>query len=150
FRPDRDFALIISSSALHWMTPVSETVKRLGSMLEPGGNLVSALMVKGTLGELRAARTCLFPTKTAPVCLPGAEQVLEALAAAELRVEHSHQEVLRERYDSARGFLRSLNRQGVTGTANSECKLLNRTEWRKLTGYYDRRFAAPAGGVFAT
>ena len=150
FRPDRDFPLIISSSALHWMTPVSETVKRLGSMLEPGGNLVSALMVKGTLGELHAARTCLFPTKTAPLCLPGAEEVLEALATAGLRVERSRREVLRERYDSARGFLRSLNRQGVTGSANSGCKLLNRTELRKLTGYYDQRFAAPAGGVFAT
>ncbi len=150
FRPDRDFALIISSSALHWMTPLSETVKRLGSMLEPGGNLVSALMVNGTLGELRAARTCLFPTKTAPVCLPGAEQVLEALAAAGLKVERSRQEVLWERYDSARGFLRSLNRQGVTGTANSGCKLLNRTELRKLIGYYEQTFAAPGGGVFAT
>jgi len=150
FRPDRDFALIISSSALHWMTPLSETVKRLGSMLEPGGSLVSALMVKGTLEELRAARTCLFPTKTAPVCLPDAEQVLEALAAAELRVERSSQEVFRERYDSARGFLRSLNRQGVTGTANSGCKLLNRTELRKLIGYYEQTFAAPGGGVFAT
>ncbi|MGO9557380.1 MAG: methyltransferase domain-containing protein [Syntrophobacteraceae bacterium] len=150
FRPDRDFALIISSSALHWMTPVSETVKRLAGMLEPGGSLVSALMVKGTLEELRAARTCLFPTKTAPVCLPDAEQVLEALAAAELRVERSSQEVFRERYDSARGFLRSLNRQGVTGTANSGCKLLNRTELRKLIGYYEQTFTAPGGGVFAT
>ena len=149
FRPDRDFALIISSSALHWMTPVSETVKRLGSMLEPGGNLVSALMVNGTSG-IRAARTCLFPTKTAPVCLPGAEDVLKALAAAGLRVESSRQEVLREHYDSARGFLRSLNRQGVTGTANSGCKLLNRTELQKLIGYYEQRFAAPGGGVFAT
>jgi hypothetical protein len=132
------------------MTPLSETVKRLGGMLEPGGSLVSALMVKGTLGELHAARTCLFPTKTAPVCLPGAEQVLEALAAAELEVEHSRQEVLRERYDSAHGFLRSLNRQGVTGTADSGCKLLNRTELRKLIEYYEQRFAAPGGGVFAT
>ena len=150
FRPERDFPLIISSSALHWMTPVSETVKRLGGMLEPGGMLVSALMVNGTLGELHAARTRLFPTRIAPLCLPGAEEVLEALAAAGLRVERSSGEVLRERYDSAHAFLRSLNRQGVTGTANSGCKLLNRTELRKLTGYYDQNFAAPEGGVFAT
>jgi malonyl-CoA O-methyltransferase len=150
FKPDRDFALIISSSALHWMTPVSDTVKRLAGMLEPGGNLVLALMVKGTLGELHAARTCLFPAKTSPVCLPGAEQVLDALAAAGLRVGLSRREVLREHYCSARGFLRSLNRQGVTGTPNSGCKLLNRTELRKLIEYYDHRFTAPGGGVFAT
>ncbi len=150
FRPDRDFPLIISSSALHWMTPVSETVKRLAGMLEPGGNLVSALMVKGTLEELHAARTCVFPDKSAPVCLPGAEEILEAIEAAGLRTRSSRREVFRERYDSASAFLRSLNRQGVTGAANSGCKLLTRTELRKLIGYYDDRFAAPAGGVFAT
>jgi len=132
------------------MPPVSETVKRLGSMLKPGGNLVSALMVNGTLDELHAARTRLFPAKTAPVCMPDAEEVLEALTKAGLHIERSGQEVLQERYDSARGFLRSLNLQGVTGTANSGCTLLNRTELRKLTEYYDRKFAAPAGGVFAT
>ncbi len=150
FRPDKDFPLIISSSALHWMTPISETVKRLAGMLEPGGNLVSALMVNGTLEELHAARTCLFPAKTAPVCMPDAEEVLEALAVAGLHIEHSSQEVHQERYDSARSFLQSLNRQGVTGAPNIGCKLLNRTELRKLTGYYDRRFSTPAGGIFAT
>jgi malonyl-CoA O-methyltransferase len=147
---DRDFHLIISSSALHWMTPVSETVKRLAGMLEPGGDLVSALMVKGTLEELHAARTRLFPNKTVPVCLPGAEEILEAIAAAGLRTRSSREEVLRERYGSAREFFLSLNRQGVTGAANSGCKLLNRAELRKLIGYYDQRFSASAGGVFAT
>ncbi|MGA2402758.1 MAG: methyltransferase domain-containing protein [Syntrophobacteraceae bacterium] len=150
FHPDRDFPLIISSSALHWMTPVSETIKRLGSMLEPGGNLVSALMVKGTFEELHTAREYLFPNKTAQACLPPAEEILEAIAAAGLKIDSSRQEVLRERYDSACGFLRSLNRQGVTAVANNGCSLLNRTELRKLIGYYDQRFAAPAGGVFAT
>ena len=129
---------------------MSETIKRLGSMLEPGGNLVSALMVKGTFEELHSAREYLFPNKTAQACLPPAEEILDAIAAAGLKIEGSRQEVLRERYDSACGFLRSLNRQGVTGVANNGCSLLNRTELRKLIGYYDQRFAAPVGGVFAT
>ena len=150
FCPGRAFPLIISSSALHWMTPVSETVKRLARMLEPGGDLVSALMVRGTLEELHAARTCLFPHKTAPVCLPDEEEILEAITIARLRTKDSRLEVLREGYGSASEFLRSLNRQGVTGAANSGCRLLTRTELRKLIAYYDDRFAAPAGGVFAT
>ncbi len=150
FCPDRDFPLIISSSALHWMTPVSETIKRLAGMLEPGGNFVSALMVKGTFEELHSAREYLFPSKTAKVCLPPAEEILEAIAAAGLRIESSRQEVLMERYDSACGFFRSLNRQGVTGMADNRCSLLNPTELRKLILYYDQQFAAPAGGVFAT
>jgi hypothetical protein len=62
----------------------------------------------------------------------------------------SREEVFRERYDSASGFFRSLNRQGVTSVANNADRLLNPTELRKLISYYDERFAAPNGGVFAT
>ena len=151
FRSGLRFALTVSSSALHWMTPIPETVKRLSGMLLPGGYLVSALMVGGTCEELHTARKHLFANKTSPVCLPRAEEILEAITAAGLGIESTRQEVLRERYDSARGFLGSLNRQGVTGVANSGCSsLLNRTELRKLIEYYDRRFADPAGGVYAS
>jgi malonyl-CoA O-methyltransferase len=150
FGSDLRFALTISSSALHWMTPIPETVKRLSSMLAPGGYLVSALMVGGTCEELHSARKHLFADKAGPVCLPRAEEILEAIAAAGLRTESSRQEVLREHYDSACAFLESLNRQGVTGVANSGCTLLNRTELRKLVEYYDRRFGDPAGGVYAS
>jgi malonyl-CoA O-methyltransferase len=150
FRLDRDFPLIVSSSALHWMAPLSGTVKRLAGMLRPGGCFASALMTEGTLGELHAAREDLFPDKTAPVCLPSAEEFLGAIAEAGLRILGSRQQVVREHYDSAHAFFLSLNRQGVTGAANSGRKLLNRTELRKLIGYYDRKFAAPSGGVLAT
>jgi malonyl-CoA O-methyltransferase len=150
FLADAFFPLIISSSALHWMTPIAETLKRLAGMLASGGSLVSALMVKGTCEELHSARRQLFPSKTGPVCLPPAEEILEAIVAAGLTIESDRQEVLRERYDSACGFLASLNRQGVTGVANTGCSLLNRTELRKLIGYYDHEFADPAGGVFAS
>lgn len=150
FRTESNFPLIASSSALHWMTPISETVKRLAGMLTPGGELVSALMVKGTCEELHSARAELFPDKTGPVCLPKAEEVLEAIASAGLWIESDSQEVIREHYDSACKFLGSLNRQGVTGVANTGCSLLNRSELRKLIEYYDQRFADPVGGVFAS
>ena len=150
FQTEVNFPLIISSSALHWMTPIPETVRRLAGMLAPGGQLVSALMVKGTCEELHSARASLFPNKTGSICLPQAEEVLEAIAAAGLGIESDSREVLRERYTSACAFLASLNRQGVTGVANTGCSLLNRTELRKLVGYYDQTFAEPAGGVFAS
>lgn len=150
FHTDVNFPLIISSSALHWMTPVSETVKRLAGMLAPGGQLVSALMVNGTCEELHGARARLFPNKTGSICLPEAEVILDAVAAAGLGIESTSEEVLREHYDSACEFLKSLNRQGVTGVANTGCSLLNRSELRKLIGYYDQNFAESAGGVFAS
>jgi malonyl-CoA O-methyltransferase len=150
FGPDREYPLIVSSSALHWMTPIPETVNRLAGMLQPGGCFAAALMIRGTLGELHDARQCLFPEKTASVCLPSAEGFLEAVASAGLRTEACRQQVLQKQYCSARSFLLSLNRQGVTGAAGGGGKLLNRTELRKLLAYYDREFAAPGGGVIAT
>ncbi len=150
FSPDKDFSLIVSSSALHWMTPLSETVKRLANMLEPGGELVAAVMVKGTFEELRAARLCLCPKKPPPVDLPSSEEIFEAITGAGLKTESHRDEVLRVWYDSAGNFFRSLNRQGVTGVSNGNGRLLNRTDLRKLLNYYDRQFAVPTGGIFAT
>lgn len=150
FQTGEQFSLIISSSALHWMTPIQDTVKRLADMLAPGGSLVSALMVAGTCEELHGARKHLFPNKTAPVCMPPAEEIVKAVTSAGLTVEGSRQEVLRERYDSACGFFSTLNRQGVTGVATAGCSLLNRSELRRLIEYYDRKFTLPAGGVYAS
>lgn len=150
FCPGKNFPLIVSSSALHWMTPVGDTVKRLAGMLEPGGSLVSALMVKGTLEELHAARAALFPAKTTPVILPEAEEMFRFIEAAGLSTQSSRLEVIRERCGSALALFRGLNRQGVTGVSGSGCRLLTRTELKELAAYYDRRFAAPDGGVFAT
>ncbi len=150
FCPGAKFTLIASSSALHWITPADEIIKRIATMLEPHGSLASALMVEGTLGELHAARARLFPHKAAPVRLPSVEEILEAIAGAGLRVLEYRCEPLRETFGSTLELLRSLNRQGVTGRPEGGGSLLNRTELLKLTDYYDRHFSAPEGGVIAT
>lgn len=150
FCPGGKYALIASSSALHWMTPLGETIKRISSMLEPRGSLASALMVEGTLAELHGARTRLFPHKAAPVRLPSVEEILEAIAAAGLTTGEFRVEERRQTCASARELLRSLNRQGVTGRQQGCRGLLNRAELLELSEYYDRRFSAPDGGVIAT
>ncbi len=150
FRPGGTFSLVASSSALHWITPAEEIMDRIAATLKTGGNLVSALMVEGTLGELGAARASLFPHKSAPVRLPAVEEILSAIAGAGLTLERYRFERLRQTCGSARELLHSLNRQGVTGRPESGSRLLNRTELLALTDYYDRHFAAPEGGVAAT
>ena len=94
-------------------------------------------------------RAC-FPTTPPPYAFQARKKSWKLLRRQGLRTRISRREIFRVRYGSTNGFLRSLNRQGVTGVSNSGCKLLTRTELRKLIGYYDRRFEAPAGGVFAT
>ncbi|MDR3557658.1 MAG: methyltransferase domain-containing protein [Syntrophobacteraceae bacterium] len=150
FCPDTKFALVASSSALHWITPAEEIMKRIAAMLEADGRLVCALMVEGTLGELHGARARLFPHKTAPVRLPCMEEILGAIRAAGLAIEEYRCEAMRETCGSTLALLRSLNRQGVTGRPEGGCGLLNRTELLELTKHYDRQFSAPEGGVSAT
>jgi malonyl-CoA O-methyltransferase len=150
FRPGRQFSLIASSSALHWITPAGEILKRIGALLDSAGSLVAALMVEGTLEELHGARTRLFPDKPAPLKLPPVEQILEAVEAADLSLEQTRQERLCQTSGSAREFLRSLNRQGVTASSEAQGNRLNRRELLELTDYYDGNFPAPGGGVTAT
>jgi malonyl-CoA O-methyltransferase len=149
FRPGGTFPLIVSSSALHWMAPVGDTIKRMESILAPGGLMAAALMVRGTFEELHEARMLAAPGKVRPISLPAAGGVLDAFAGAGMRASAS-EESLRARYDSARSFLRSLNRQGVTGAADPGAAPLNRSELRALTGCYDSRCSLASGGVYAS
>ncbi|MDR3566818.1 MAG: methyltransferase domain-containing protein [Syntrophobacteraceae bacterium] len=150
FCPQKQFELIASSSALHWMTPAGEIMERISSMLEPGGELASAVMVEGTLGELRDACGRLFPRKGEAVHLPSEEEILCAIAGAGLTIGQIRLEQMRETCGSTRELLRSLNRQGVTGRPEGGSNLLNRTELLELIEYYDRKFCTPEGGVIAT
>ncbi|MGV8074752.1 MAG: methyltransferase domain-containing protein [Syntrophobacteraceae bacterium] len=150
FRSNEQFPLIISSSALHWMTPVFRTIKRLHGLLKAGGQLASALMVAGTFEELHAARLFAAPAKPARINLPQVEELLDSIEESGLTLLESREETLQAKYDSAADFLRSIHQQGVTGTENSLGGLLNRTELHKLMNYYDRRFSTTSGGVFAT
>jgi malonyl-CoA O-methyltransferase len=150
FSSESRFALVASSSALHWMMPLSGTIERFAGLLAPGGRLVSALMAHGTFEELNETRQRLFPEKPARVDLPRTEEVIDAIAGAGLTMVTSSEEVLQARFDSANAFLKSLNRQGVTGCTNGGSALLNRTELRRLAADYDHRFAHASGGVFAT
>jgi malonyl-CoA O-methyltransferase len=150
FWPGKQFCLIASSSALHWITPAGEIFNRIGAMLVGEGSLVSALMVEGTLEELHEARAGLFPHKPSSLRLACVEQILQAVLDADLSIEQTRVEKFCQSFGSAREFLRSLNRQGVTAGGKAQGNRLNRSELQELTDYYDRNFSAPGGGVTAT
>jgi malonyl-CoA O-methyltransferase len=147
---DRVFDVIASSSALHWMVPVDETIRRLAALLGPGGRLYAALMVNGTFEELNEVRKRVTPNKLSRVVLPESQAVLSALGAAKLRVVRSREETLGSQFESAGAFLRSLHLQGVTGAVTAGPAMLNRTELREIITDYQRQYSSPSGGVFAT
>lgn len=150
FAPKNAFPVIVSSSALHWIQPISGAFERLCSLLEPGGTLVAALMVNGTLAELHHACASLFPGAEPAVVLPTADAIEQAAVAAGLRIEAARRDSFPHHYASAEALLRSLHRQGVTGSTSRARKLLRKSELRALTAHYDQAFATPSGGVTAT
>ncbi len=149
FAPENAFPVIVSSSALHWIQPILRAFERLFGMLEPGGTLVAALMVEGTLAELHDARASLFPGAEPATVLPTADAIEQAAVAAGLRIEAVRRESFPHHYASAEALLRSLHRQGVTGSTSRARKPLRKSELRALTAHYDRAFATPSGGVTA-
>lgn len=144
------FGLIVSSAALHWAQPLDATFTALARNLAPGGWMIFALMVAGTLRELHAARRRIAPGKKPAATLPSPSMVRKALRAAGMRAEYETIEERTVNSPSAEYLLRALHGQGVTGGSLSHGRiLLTRRELAALTRDYDRRYR-DNHGVYAT
>jgi len=150
FRRGASYPLIVSSSALHWMYPMAGVMETLAGMLTGQGRLVFALMVRGTLAELQAARQRVAPHKPPARQLPTMQTVRAALAHAGLHIETEQEESRRQVYASAGDLLRRLHDQGLTGGPFARSgRLLNRADLRRLALDYDRRYRE-GDGVYAS
>lgn len=150
FRAKVRYPLIVSSSALHWMYPMTGVMEKLAGMLAAHGQLVFGVMVRGTLAELQAARQRVAPHKLPARQLPTQPAVRAALVHAGLRIEAEQEENLRKVYASAGELLRQLHAQGLTGGSLARADvLLNRTDLRRLVLDYEAHYKA-GGGVYAS
>jgi malonyl-CoA O-methyltransferase len=150
FRAEALYPLIVSSSALHWMYPLAGVMQTLAGLLTDQGRLVFALMVRGTLAELSAARARAAPHKPPARRLPTMMAIRAALAQAGLRIEEEHEENRRHVYNSAGDLLRQLHDQGLTGGPWSKSgRLLNRANLRDLVRDYEAHYRA-GDGVYAS
>ncbi|MEI6890679.1 MAG: methyltransferase domain-containing protein [Pontiella sp.] len=144
------YPLIVSSSALHWVSDFKKTCENIFQCLEPGGSFALGMMLKGTLKELHALRRDIAPEKTPEITLPSYETTKEALQSAGFTLErrkHSEEEII---YDDAKSFLKAIHEQGVTGGKVSAGNApLNRSELSQLVVDYQKMHAAN-GGVSAT
>jgi len=142
------YDLIASSSALQWIRPLGETLRRLVALAARPGHLVLALMLDGTFAELHACRSCVAPHKPGPMALPTAPEARVALAGAGLRLEHWEMAILRRRAESAASLLQAIHDQGLTGGAAPAASVpLTRGELNALKSEYERRYANPDGSV---
>ena len=143
FRAEALYPLIVSSSALHWIDPMGEVMETLAGMLTGQGRLVFALMVRGTLAELSAARQRAAPHKPPARRLPTALTVQAALVHAGLYIEENREESRRQAYASAGDLLHQLHEQGLTGGKLARSgRLLNRTDLRRLMLDYEAHYRA--------
>ena len=136
---------------MHWICPIEDGLRRMADLLEVGGDVVVALMLHGTLGELRTTRLSVAPHKPPLGRLPLAEEVLCGLEQTGLRVVTKWQETLRAHHVSAEAFLRTMHEQGLTGGAVSSSKCpLNRGELQSLRAEYEVEYSNDGSGVFAS
>ena len=151
FSSPRPFDLIVSSSALHWATPLDRTFANLKRLLSVEGQCCVALMIDGTLGELHALRRRVAPGKIPVSRLPTGKAVLAAAQAAGLTVMNNEEEYIQTRYHSADDFLSTIHAQGLTGGAVSQASVaLSRIELMRLRREYDVAFRAHGDGVYAS
>lgn len=145
------FALVASSAALHWITPLAAGLRGLATAVAPGGVLAAAVMVDGTLSELRAARRAVAPDCLAKAGLPTTAAVRNAVANSGLRLVATESETRQARYPDGSACLRTLHAQGLTGGPFSTgTRLLTRGELRRIAVWMDCNAPHPDGGVRAT
>jgi malonyl-CoA O-methyltransferase len=144
------YPLIVSSSALHWVSDFRETCENIFQSLEPGGTFSLGMMLRGTLKELHALRNEIAPEKTPVLTLPTYQETKACLQAAGFTLErrkHSEEEII---YDDAKSFMKAIHEQGVTGGKVSAGNApLSRTEISQLVADYQETYASD-GGVAAT
>lgn len=150
FSPSAQYALITSSCALHWITPLNAVLEKLGSMLSPGGRLAIALMTRGTLAELQACRDRIAPHKPPRAILPVEADVRNALTKTGLKIASDKSETIRHNFSSAKEMIRQLHAQGSTGGNHpSNVNLLTRAELFHLIDDYNLNYKS-IDGVFAS
>lgn len=151
FYPRAPYPLIVSSSALHWISPVKKAFQRAADLMEPGGNLVVALMVHGTLQQIHDARLRIAPHKPPLGQLPAEQEILKSVAEAGLSLVFSRKEQFSECFPSAAALLQALHSQGVTGGPFSAAPYrLTRGELKKLTAAYESECRDNKTGVVAS
>ena len=151
FSSEHKFDLITSASALHWIHPIESVLERVRRLLAPNGRFIFAIMVDGTLHELREARLRVAPGKPPRGKLPSAAEIQGAVTQTGFEIIECSEDRLFALFDSCSAFLESIHRLGVTGgDVSKSCNPLTRGEIKRLIEDYDAHYTDNNGRVVAT
>ena len=151
FTSDPPFDLLASSSAMHWIEPHAGGFASARRLLKLGGELTCALMIHGTLYELRDARLRCAPHKVPDGVLPYPNELKNHLRQNGFQIDLFENCSYLALYPSARMMLTALHDMGLTGGSVSKSKVpLNRSELQRLQVDYDQSYRDESGDVRAT
>jgi len=144
---DVEFDLVLSSSALHWLSPFSAGLAHVARLVKRGGLLAIGVMLDGTLAEIHAARNAVAPDKKPTSRLVSFTELEGAARSlAGFRVRRIEQALSEYDLDSATDVLRTVHEMGVTSGDVSRGTLpLSRHELTALAEWYDKNFATTNG-----
>ena len=151
YQPAGHFDLIVSSCALHWVDPLAPVFRKIVRWLTPQGRFFAAIMLRGTLVELHAARRRVAPQKPVRHALPSFPTIAAYARRAGFATLIAHRHKALIALPSTRALLMMLHEQGLTGgPIAGNGRPLNRRELQQLVKDYEHNFPARQGGVRAT
>ena len=151
YRAAEQYDLIISSSAMQWMNPISRLIANLRGLSAEQGEVHFSIMLKGTLCELHRLREEIAPDNLPLRELPDFSIIIDALREGGFcSLENSVDEV-KVSYPNSLEFLRTLKRLGLTGGDLSRGgRVLLPGEISKIAKRYQSRYSDAEGAVAAT
>lgn len=150
YKPPAPFDFLASANALHWIQPFEDGLRALAAMASRGAGFAFAVMLDGTLRELRTARALAVPDNPPAAGMPSDDAVCAALEKHRFRLMmHDEQEHVLYAPD-VRHLMQLIRDLGVTGGPLGQGRRsLSRRELSKLMTIYEDRFR-DAGGIPAT
>ena len=145
------YDLVISSSALHWMEPIAETVRSWSKLCATGGKLGISCMVRGTLRELHEIRREEVPLVPPQRELPESQVLHDVINEAGFEMIQFMDREYRLELPDPNHLYRMLTRSGTAGGQVSRgVRSLNVAELRRIARRYSERYSNDAGSIFAT
>lgn len=145
FESPTPFDLIVSSSALQWITPFELACERIHGMLKRDGRVVFSIVIDGTLQELNRYRREIAPRKEQPLPLLTEHQVIETLSSKRFKIHDSRSFEEVSYLPTALDLFRYLHDAGFNGSTLSHGRALNRRELTSLCAKYDRELGGKDG-----
>ncbi|MFN8389084.1 MAG: methyltransferase domain-containing protein [Bdellovibrionota bacterium] len=144
------YDLIASSSALQWMSPITRSLTHFRNLLTPGGLFVAAVMLSGTLEELRILRNDIAPGKQGTALLPTAGTLKESASDSGFQILSFARDHYRQAFTDAGAMLAHISALGTSGPVDvGGGKLLTRSELNALQDAYNRKFRVEENGTVA-